>query len=89
VDVHGGLNLKKIFGSRALAVFVKAPSIQHLENRLKLRETETAESIARRINKAGEEMELASQFDEIVLNDQMEHAFSQAEEIVNKFLESK
>lgn len=86
VDVHGGLNLKKIFGNRALAVFVKAPSIQHLENRLKLRETETPESIARRIGKAEQEMLLAPQFDKIVLNDKMEHAFEQAEEIVMEFI---
>ncbi len=86
VDVHGGLNLKKIFGKRALAVFVKAPSIQHLENRLKLRETETPESIARRINKAAQEMLLAPQFDTIVLNDKMEHAFEQAEQKVASFL---
>jgi guanylate kinase len=86
VDVHGGLNLKKIFGKRALAVFVKAPSIQHLENRLKLRETETPESIARRIGKAEQEMLLAPQFDKIVLNDKMEHAFEQAEEIVKAFI---
>jgi guanylate kinase len=89
VDVHGGLNLKKIFGNRALAVFVKAPSIQHLENRLKLRETETPESIARRISKAEHEMLLAPQFDTIVLNDKMEHAFEQAEEKVAAFLNQK
>ena len=88
VDVHGGLNLKKVFGERALAVFVKAPSIQHLENRLKLRETETPESIARRISKAEQEILLAPQFDKIVLNDKMEHAFEQAEELVNSFLNS-
>ena len=86
VDVHGGLNLKKIFGDRALAVFVKAPSIQHLENRLKLRETETPESIARRINKAEQEILLAPQFDKIVLNDKMENAFEQAEALVKTFL---
>ena len=86
VDVHGGLNLKKFFGERAMAVFVKAPSIQHLENRLKLRETETPESIARRISKAEQEILLAPQFDKIVLNDKMEHAFEQAEELVKSFL---
>lgn len=89
VDVHGGLNLKSIFGSRALAVFVKAPSIQHLESRLKLRETETTESIARRISKAEQEVLLAPRFDKIVLNDQMDHAFDQAELIVSEFLNQK
>ena len=86
VDVYGGLNLKKIFGEKALAIFVKAPSIQHLENRLKLRETETPESIARRIKKAEHEITLAPQFDKIVVNDIMENAFKQAEELVKNFL---
>ncbi len=86
VDVHGGLNLKKIFGPRALALFVMAPSIQHLESRLKLRETETPESIARRISKAEQEILLAPKFDKIVLNDKMEHAFEQAENLVKEFL---
>jgi guanylate kinase len=86
VDVYGGLNLKRAFGEKAMAVFVKAPSIQDLENRLKLRETETPESIARRIKKAEHEITLANRFDEIVVNDKMESAFAQAEELVEKFL---
>src|ERR1044072_3908135 len=52
MDVIGGLNLKKQFGDRALAIFVMPPSIEHLESRLRTRETETPESIARRIGKA-------------------------------------
>jgi guanylate kinase len=86
VDVHGGLNLKKIFGDAALSVFVKAPSIQDLETRLKKRETETPESIARRINKAEQEILLAPQFDKIVVNDDIQHAFEQAEKLVQAFL---
>lgn len=86
MDVVGGLNLKKQFGDRALAIFVKAPSIQHLENRLKMRETETPESIARRIGKAKEELKTADQFDKIILNDTLEHAFAEAEKVVSEFL---
>jgi guanylate kinase len=86
MDVVGGLNLKKQFGDRALAIFVMPPSIQHLESRLKMRETETPESIARRIGKAEHELKTASQFDKIVLNDNLEHAFEQAEQIVTEFL---
>ena len=86
MDVVGGLNLKKQFGEQALAVFVMPPSIQHLENRLKMRETETPESIARRIGKAEVELQTATQFDKIVLNDTLEHAFAEAEKIVKEFL---
>jgi guanylate kinase len=86
MDVVGGLNLKKQFGEQALAIFVMPPSIQHLENRLKMRETETPESIARRIGKAEVELQTATQFDKVILNDTLEHAFAEAEKVVNEFL---
>jgi guanylate kinase len=86
VDVIGGINLKKQFGSNALSVFVMPPSIEHLENRLKSRETETPESIARRMGKAEQELKTANQFDKIILNDKLEHAFEEAERIVEDFL---
>ena len=86
MDVVGGLNLKKLFGEKALAIFVMPPSIQHLENRLKMRETETPESIARRIGKAEVELQTADQFDTIVHNDTLEHAFAEAEKVVCEFL---
>lgn len=86
VDVIGGINLKKFFGKNALSIFVKAPSIQHLEARLKLRETETSESIARRIGKAEKEMTFATQFDYVLLNDDLEKACREAEVVVTTFL---
>lgn len=86
MDVVGGLNLKKLFGEQALAIFVMPPSIQHLEDRLKLRETETPESIARRIGKAEVELQTADQFDTVILNDALEHAFIEAEKVVGEFL---
>lgn len=87
MDVVGGLNLKKQYGDQALAIFVMPPSIQHLEERLKMRETETTETIARRIGKAEVELQTADQFDKIILNDSLEHAFAEAEKIVSEFLQ--
>lgn len=86
VDVVGGLNLKNQFGDLALAVFVMPPSIKHLEMRLRSRETENDESIARRIGKAENELKTADLFDKIILNDKLEHAFEEAEKIVSEFL---
>jgi guanylate kinase len=86
MDVVGGLHLKKEFGDLALAIFVMPPSIQHLEMRLKSRETETPESIARRIGKAANELQTAEHFDKIILNDQLENAFAEAEKTVSDFL---
>lgn len=86
VDVIGGLNLKKKFGDNALAVFVMPPSIKHLEERLKKRDTETPESIARRLSKAAKELEYAKQFDVQILNDNLEKTLQEAEIIVKNFL---
>jgi guanylate kinase len=88
VDVVGGVNLKKNYGDNALSIFVKAPSLAHLEERLKKRETETPESIARRMAKAKKEMDYAVQFDAIVLNDDIQEAFAQSEKMVRDFLSS-
>jgi len=86
VDVIGGLNIKKNYGARALAVFVKAPSIDDLKKRLMKRSTEIEESVRRRIDKAESEMKYAEQFDEILLNDNMDLAFERAETLVKNFL---
>jgi guanylate kinase len=86
MDVIGGLNLKKQFGDRALAIFVMPPSIEHLEKRLRTRETETPESIARRMGKAEQELKTADLFDVIIHNDNLEKALEQAENIVGDFL---
>jgi guanylate kinase len=86
VDVVGGLNLKKHFGERALAIFVKPPSLQVLKERLTARSTESAEKIAIRLAKAEKELTYANQFDYILLNDNMQKAFKEAKEIVSKFL---
>lgn len=88
VDVVGGLNLKKIFGENALAIFVQPPSIEVLNFRLRNRSTETAEKIAMRIEKAAHEMQFAPQFDFILINDQLEEALKQAEAKVSEFVQS-
>ena len=87
VDVVGGLNLKKYFGDNGLAIFVKPPSVQHLEDRLRTRETETEASIGRRLGKAEKELKTADQFDYVLLNDKLEVTFEEAESVVKSFLE--
>ncbi len=86
VDVIGGLSLKEYFGDAALAIFVQPPSIGSLRERLEKRETETPESIARRIGKAGEELKKASDFDFVLVNDDLEQAFLRAEQVIKEFL---
>ncbi len=89
VDVVGGLNIKKHYGSEALAVFVKAPSIEELEKRLRNRSTDTEESIAERVRKARWELGFAEQFDQIVVNDQLEEAKEKLIQIVQNFLKQQ
>lgn len=87
VDVVGGLNLKKYFGEKALAIFVMPPSIEELEARLRGRATETEERLAKRIGKAQEELNTAEQFDVILVNDHLEEACSNAKSLVQKFID--
>ncbi len=87
VDVKGGINLKKYFGSKALSVFIQAPSVEELRRRLVLRNTDSAEAIERRVAKAAEEMTYAPQFDHILVNDDLQTAFREAEELVDNFLQ--
>lgn len=86
VDVVGGVNIKKKFGKDALAMFIQAPSVKELHRRLIARATDDAEKIKQRIAKAEYEMGFANQFDTIVVNDDLEMAFADAEEKVNRFL---
>ena len=86
VDVVGGLNLKKHFGNRALALFVKAPSIDALRKRLESRSTETPEKIEKRMAKAAQEMGYAEGFDYILVNDDLPKALDEAHRVVSEFL---
>lgn len=88
VDVKGGLNIKKQFGDNALSVFVMPPSIEELETRLKGRGTDSDEEIAKRLAKAQEEMSYARLFDHIILNDDLEFAKIEAEQLLTAFLNS-
>lgn len=83
VDVVGGLNIKKAFGNDALSVFVSPPSVAELENRLKNRNTDSPETISKRIAKAKWELEFAPKFDYILINNDLETAKA---EILKKVL---
>jgi guanylate kinase len=86
VDVLGGVSLKKIFGDKALSVFIQPPSIEVLEQRLRDRNTETEESLKKRIERAQMELQYSNQLDVVVVNDDLETAINETETIVNNFL---
>lgn len=86
VDVVGGLNIKRIFGEHALAVFVQPPSYEILEERLRGRSTESEEKINMRLAKAKQELSRVSEFDYVLLNDDLEKACAEAKTVVQQFL---
>tara|TARA_Y100000589_G_scaffold191592_1_gene181464 strand:+ start:36460 stop:37035 length:576 start_codon:yes stop_codon:yes gene_type:complete len=89
VDVIGGLNLKKEFQKNALAIFVQPPSYQDLETRLRLRKTESEEKIKQRMAKARKELSFASEFDFILVNNDLLEACKQAEALIKDFIVKK
>ena len=86
VDVMGGINLKRIFGDDACSIFIKAPSIEALRERLIGRGTDSMETIEKRVAKAEFELSKAGEFDHVVVNDDLELAVEQTEQIIRNFL---
>jgi guanylate kinase len=85
VDVKGGLNLKKYFGDKALAIFVKVPSIEVLKERLNDRGTETEESLSRRLFKAEFEMGFHDKFDVVLVNENLGKSLAEAQRLYDDF----
>jgi guanylate kinase len=87
VDVNGAMNIKKLYGKRALSIFIQPPSIEELRRRLEKRATDAPEVIAQRVERAKYELEQAEHFDEVVINDNLEIAQVEARALVEGFLE--
>lgn len=89
VDVVGGLNIKRKYSDRALSVFIKAPTVDDLEFRLRKRSTESEELVQVRLNKAIHELKFEDKFDKVVINDDLEVAKKEAFQLVKDFLAGK
>jgi len=86
IDVVGGVNIKKMFGDKALSIFIQPPSIEELEKRLISRATDDIDAIKRRIAKAKEEMTYSDKFDKVVVNDDLETAIEEVKNHLSEFL---
>jgi guanylate kinase len=86
VDVVGGLNIKKMYREKALAIFIRPPSYEILESRLRARATDSEESLQRRLDKVKWELSFEKDFDYVIVNDKREDAYEQAETLVKEFL---
>lgn len=86
VDVKGGCNIKKFYGSRALSIFIQPPSVEELRRRLTSRGTDAPQVIEDRLARAEFELGFASQFDRVVVNDDLDRAVNEAYAIVKEFI---
>lgn len=86
IDVYGAIKVRQLFGKNALAIFIAPPSIEVLKERLIKRGTDSAEVIAKRIEKAAEEISQQIYFDHIVLNDNLDAATEQVLSLIQGFL---
>jgi guanylate kinase len=86
VDVKGGMNIKKIFGDEALAIFIKPPSVDVLKERLLKRGTDSPEDIGTRVEKAEYELTFAKHFDVVIVNDDLKRAQQETVSAIHEFL---
>lgn len=89
LDVLGGIDVKKIYGKKALALFIQPPSIEVLRQRLLSRGTDSIEDINNRVDRAAYELSFADQYDCCVINDVLADAVEQSREIITNFINSK
>ncbi len=86
IDVKGAIHIQQQYPENTLSLFIEPPSVDELKNRLNSRGTETPESLAARVNKAAYELSFKDQFNYTIVNDELQHAFSEAEKIVTDFI---
>ena len=86
LDVKGAMSIKQLYPEEALTIFIKVPSMEVLEKRLRLRGNDDEENLKKRLTKAREELTFEPQFDVVLVNDVLEETLKEAEDIVQKFL---
>lgn len=86
IDVKGAIHVQQQFGDNCLSIFIEPPSVDELKKRLESRGTETAESLATRINKASYEISFTHHFTTTVVNDDLSKACTDTEKVIKDFL---
>ncbi len=86
IDVKGAIHVQQQYLDNALSIFIEPPSVDELQRRLMSRGTETAENIATRVNKASYEISFKNQFNEVIVNDDLQKACFEAEQVIKRFL---
>lgn len=88
IDVKGAIHVQQQFPETSLSLFIDPPSVAELKKRLESRGTETAESLAARVNKASYELSFKEEFNKIIVNDDLQTACATAVDIVGTFIRS-
>ncbi|MFH5884919.1 guanylate kinase [Halalkalibaculum sp. DA3122] len=86
IEVKGALNVKKMYGPGSVAIFIKPPSLEELKQRLRNRKSETEQEVQIRLKEAQKELQYADEFDHVVINDDLDKAYSQVKQIVTNFI---
>lgn len=86
IDVQGAASLRKSFPRQSLLIFISPPSMEELENRLRARGTDGETTIQERLHNARQEMKRKSEFDWVILNDDLERAYFELKQIVGDAL---
>ncbi len=89
IDVNGALRVKNQLGNRALSLFIQPPGIDELRKRLEKRATDSAESIASRIDRAAYELTKAPLFDVCIVNDDLQTAIKHTARAIGAFLDDR
>ena len=82
IDVKGGLSIRSKYPQDSQLIFIAPPSLETLERRLRARQTEPEETIRRRLERASMEMAMANQYDHVVINDDLETAIAEVEQLI-------
>lgn len=86
IDVKGGVNVKKMYGDKALSIFIQPPSVETLRQRLVGRGTDSPEAIEQRVGKAEFEISFAPQYDVVVINDDLNEAIEATGNVIKNFV---
>ena len=86
LDVLGGVNVKQMYGDRALSIFIQPPSVEVLRERLIKRGTDSMEDIQNRVDKAEFEISIGPQFDYTVINDDLDTAVNEVHNLIADFI---
>lgn len=86
IDVKGAIHVQQQYPDSSLSLFIEPPSVDVLKARLESRGTETAESLAARVNKSAYELSFKDQFNRHIVNDQLQRACAEAETLVAEFI---